>query len=362
MKGYKIGVLTFHRCINYGSYWQARCLVDALQSRGYDAEILDHHCSRVNIAEWKCALNPVQPLKVSVADKAQYKKKVQKFFKCFESLPLSERFHLRNTNDMNSYDMVVVGSDEVWNLFHPWYGKQSLFYGEGIKADKIISYAASFGNYPAIWGLPEEWSSKLLNFDAVSVRDENSYYLVKNSVGVEPEIVLDPCLQFPLASENLDLQFPPNFIAVYGHNFSRYFITKVRQHAKQRKLRLISIGYRNDWADEQWLDADPHEFARFMNSASAVVTNFFHGCVFSLLYQKPFVCETSPYRNNKLYGLMKLVGGEAHLMNENSLLSAYEECLSNNFSEGIFNQIELLRQSSNTYLDRALGMEQLQVA
>src|SRR5690349_8232637 len=39
----KIGVLTFHRCINYGSYWQARCLVDGLRARGHDAVLLDHH-------------------------------------------------------------------------------------------------------------------------------------------------------------------------------------------------------------------------------------------------------------------------------------------------------------------------------
>ena len=38
----KIGVLTFHRCINYGSYWQARCLVEGLRDRGFEAELLNH--------------------------------------------------------------------------------------------------------------------------------------------------------------------------------------------------------------------------------------------------------------------------------------------------------------------------------
>ena len=57
----KIGVLTFHRCINYGSYWQARCLVDGLRGRGHDAVLLDHRSVRVNRAEWKCALSPLLP-------------------------------------------------------------------------------------------------------------------------------------------------------------------------------------------------------------------------------------------------------------------------------------------------------------
>jgi hypothetical protein len=52
----KIGILTFHRCINYGSYWQARCLVEGLRARGHHAAILDHDSRRINIAEWKCAL------------------------------------------------------------------------------------------------------------------------------------------------------------------------------------------------------------------------------------------------------------------------------------------------------------------
>ena len=56
---------------------------------------------------------------------------------------------------MESYDLVVVGSDEVWNLHHPWYGGCSLFYGDGINARRLVSYAASFGNYSAWNGLPK---------------------------------------------------------------------------------------------------------------------------------------------------------------------------------------------------------------
>src|SRR3546814_5805670 len=57
----KIGVLTFHRCINYGSYWQARCLVEGLRQRGHDAVLLDHDSPLVNRAEWRCALQPLLP-------------------------------------------------------------------------------------------------------------------------------------------------------------------------------------------------------------------------------------------------------------------------------------------------------------
>src|SRR5215218_8911779 len=92
----KIGVLTFHRCINYGSYWQAFSLVDALRKKGHEAVLLDHYSKRVNVAEWKCAYQPVLPAEVPKTDYALYRKKIEQFFEDFEKLPLSPCFPLAN--------------------------------------------------------------------------------------------------------------------------------------------------------------------------------------------------------------------------------------------------------------------------
>src|SRR5687768_5387602 len=123
MRGQRsIGVLTFHRCINYGSYWQARCLVDGLRARGHDAVLLDHDSPRVNKEEWKCGLQPVLPTPVPKRDRVLYGLKMLKFFRAFAALPRSPRFPLEKPPELESFDGVVVGSDEVWNLRHPWYG------------------------------------------------------------------------------------------------------------------------------------------------------------------------------------------------------------------------------------------------
>ena len=359
----KTGVLTFHRCINYGSYWQARCLAEGLQAGGHHAQILDHQSGLVNFREWKCAFRPVLPTHVPETDYPLYRKKMEKFFHIFETLPLSPRFPLDNPEMMEDYDVVVVGSDEVWNLNHPWYGRHPLFYGDGIKATRLISYAASFGNYPAAWGLEVEWAEKLRNFDAISVRDFNSQLIVKNALGFEPPMVLDPCLQFPVHPDERDLtHLPQKYLAVYGHNFSDFFIREIKHFAINNNLPLISIGYCNDWADEQWLTADPHDFAHFITNAAAVATNFFHGCVFSLHNAKPFVCETTPYRTIKVQGLMDKVGGETHLVTENTPASVYTAQLNSPVNPSILQKIDLLRQSSNAYLDRALHVTQLQTA
>ena len=356
MNSARIGVLTFHRCINYGSYWQTRCLVEGLQQRGYEVEILDHQAPRINFVEWKCALQPVLPTPVPKSDHALYRQKIEKFLKLFESLPMSPAFHLDNPVEMAEYDMVVVGSDEVWNLAHPWYGYCQLFYGDDIRARRLISYAASFGNYDASWGLEEDWAAKLHQFESISVRDENSQAIVKNALGFEPQMVLDPCLQFPVHAEERDLgHLKTPYVAVYGHNFSGYFINKIRAWANAQKLPLISIGYRNDWADEQWLTADPHDFVQFIAGSEAVVTNFFHGCVFALKQLKPFVCETSPYRSHKVAGLMKKLGAGHHLMKEDAPAALYHSRLTESLDAAILQKIDELRDSSNSYLDLALG-------
>src|SRR3546814_9493774 len=73
------------------------------------------------------------------------------------------------------------------------------------------------------------------------------------------------------------------YVAVYGHNFPASFRQAVRHWAASRGYRLVSIGYRNDWADEQNITAGPEDFARIMAQSAAVATNFFNGCVFALL-------------------------------------------------------------------------------
>src|SRR3954454_17863142 len=103
----KIGVLTFHRCINYGSYWQARCLAEGLQALEHDVEILDHYSRRINISEWKCAYRPLLPTPVPESDYPFYREKIKKFFSAFDKLPLSNRFSIDHPEEMENYYVVV---------------------------------------------------------------------------------------------------------------------------------------------------------------------------------------------------------------------------------------------------------------
>lgn len=350
-----IGVLTFHRCINYGSYWQARCLVEGLRARGHDAVLLDHDSHAVRWAEWRCALQPRLPLANAPPDLGLYAAKIRLFLEAIEALPHSRPFTIDQPDGLPHYGTVVVGSDEVWNLRHPWYGGKALFYGDGLEGGRLVSYAASFGNQDAGDGLPPSWAGRLNRFAAISVRDDNSARLVQRSTGIEPDLVLDPCLQFPDAIPARRGETCAPYLAVYGHGFPSWFAASVRDWAKRRNYRLVSVGYRNEWADDQRLATGPQGFAELMAGAAAVATNFFHGCVFALLNARPFACVTSRYRANKVRDLMRLIGAERHLLSDAALGVAVQDVLESPVDGAVLHRIEALRRRSDAYLAAALG-------
>jgi hypothetical protein len=350
----KIGVLTFHRCINYGSYWQARCLVEGLRGRGLDAVLLDHRSARVDRAEWRCALSPHLPAPTRPRHRAAYARKTRAFLAAIEALPLSPPFSLEAPDTIEDCDLVVVGSDEVWNRRHPWYGGAGLFYGWGLRARRLAAYAASFGNHAASDGLDGRLADQLRRFDAISVRDENSRRLIRDCLGREPELVLDPCLQFPEAIPRAPLDGAADVAVIYGHSFPGWFARGVRQWARGRGLRVVSLGYHADWADEERLDAGPEDFSRTIAEAAAVATTFFHGCVFALVHGKPFACAASPYRSNKLQSLVATLRAEGRLLGAANGPADYRAALDVAPDEGLARRLAALRSRSAAYLDHAL--------
>lgn len=349
----RIGVLTFHRCINYGSYWQARCLVEGLRARGHDAVLLDHQDAGVTRAELRCAFQPLLPVRTRRSDHPDYGRKTRRFIAAVDALPLSPPFELNRPEDAGHYDAVVVGSDEVWNFRHPWYAGRSIFFGTGLATERLVSYAASFGNHDASDGITPEWAERLERFGAISVRDDNALQLVREALGREATLVLDPCLQFPDVIPAAPA--PGEEVIVYGHNFPEWFAHAIRRWADDAEQRLVSIGYACDWADESRIDLGPIEFAAAMGGARAVVTNFFHGTVFALRYGKPFVCASTPYRRNKLRDLMRKVGTDERLLDEATGDAAYRDLLDRAPGAQVDATIAALRTRSDAFLDRALG-------
>ena len=351
----RVGVLTFHRCYNYGSYWQAHCMVEGLRGMGHRAELLDHHCEIVQRAEVRCLFQPALPERTTRGDLPAYKRKGRAFERSFATLPLSQRFGLHTPGDAGAYDAIVVGSDEVWNFQHPWYGYKSTFFGEGLNTDRLVAYAASFGNHDAAHGIEGWWASRLQRFSAISVRDANSRALVTEALPGEPALVLDPCLQFADAIPRTPADEAAPYLLLYGHGFPDWLVTALARWRARTGVRVISVGYRNAVADEQRLDAGPAEFAALMAGAAGVVTNFFHGCVFALVNDKPFVTAPSPYRFNKVRDLTAALGASDRILSPEAADTRLETLLATPPGAQVGAAIADLRARSQTFLDAALA-------
>lgn len=351
----RVGVLTFHRCFNYGSYWQARCLVEGLRELGHDAVLLDHESADVERAEARCLLQPALPARTPRRDFPALKAKGRKFIDAIAALPRSAPFPLLEPEQAERFATVVVGSDEVWNFQHPWYSYKRAFWGDGLAAGRLVSYAASFGNHAAAAGLDDWWADRLRGFHAVSVRDGNSSALVAQALDRAPALVLDPCLLFPKPA----LAVPPANLdgaaLVYGHGFPDWLVEQMVAWRAATGTRLVSLGYRNDWADDQWLDAGPLDFARAMRGAAAVVTNFFHGCVFAFANGKPLVTAPSDYRQTKVHDLTAKLGATHRVVTAETDAATLATLLATPVEPAVEARIAALRAVSTEYLRAALG-------
>lgn len=224
-----------------------------------------------------------------------------------------------------------------------------------MRTDRLAAYATSFGGHAASEGLDAARAERLRSFDAISVRDENSRAIVREAIGRDVPIVLDPCLQFPIYAAPARHSPREPYVAVYGYRFSEPFARSVQQWARRHQLQIISIGYRNGWADQNWLTAGPDDFAHFMAGSRAVATNFFHGCVFALRHAIPFVCEMLTDRSIKVQNLTMSVGAERHLMTRESSPAAYDERLSQPLDAIIPRRLDELRVASAAYLESVLS-------
>jgi hypothetical protein len=308
----------------------------------------------VRRAEVRCALQPKLPVRTPRHELGIYASKTRRFVDAISSLPLSRRFSLHQPESVDEYDAIIVGSDEVWNFRHPWYGSKPIFWGEGLRTKRLVSYAASFGNHGAGDGIHPAWARKLWRFSALSVRDQNSWNLVRGSTDRDPELVLDPCLLYPAPARQKPARSTP-YALVYGYSFPAWLKQLARRWSYSAGIRLVSVGYSNDFAHEQRIDDGPEEFAQLVSGASAVITNFFHGCVFSLLNGKPWVCAPSDYRAIKIPDLAATVGAENRLVDGDTDDSRFADLMSMPLQPHVETRMSELRSRSEAYLDAALA-------
>ena len=322
----KIGIITMPLCANYGGTLQNWALQQVLIRMGHEPITLRFpvmYQGMSSLHYWTKVF-PMQALRF-VAHKfiggkyempltiGSWKKSVSGMERFVdEQINVTEYLPNLNMDDVRRYgiEALVVGSDQIWR---PVLYDAIKYYFLGFTSNSDIlriAYAPSVAlDY---WPYDEETTIKLKelikSFSAVSVREKSSVQLVKDNLGVDAQWVLDPTMLLS-KSDYLELckeipQSQESFVFAYLLDMTDNKREMAKQTAKTLgcSVRYLSAGkVNNEDTIEKWL-------ANFRD-ARYVITDSYHGTVFSLLFQKQFYCFYNSNRGKARMDSLKDISG-----------------------------------------------------
>ena len=369
----KIGIVTLPLHSNYGGLLQAYALQTVLERMGHEVEHLQP----------KVVYSPLHPQ--WMMPMVWTKRCIRKFFLGEWRLPVFQhpRKWIRKHTDLfirqyiycrylqdedwtsklaMQYDALVIGSDQVWRAAYAYpYARYFADFASGTSVRRI-SYAASFG--VAGSDLSREQISVckplLQSFNVVSVRESSAVMDCRNLFGVQAIQVLDPTLL--LSKEDYKHLFSKSMrsrgnLMVYVLDESSSTEAIVSRLAKEKGLKpfrsnsLIESGVEKVGLTksqqppvEQWL--------RGFYDAEFVVTDSFHACVFSIIFQKPFICLGNRWRGmERFHSLLEPLGLSDRLVSAESFSLPDSDINWQQVNE----KLEQMRISSRQFLTEALG-------
>ncbi len=309
----RVGILTFSRANNYGAALQAFALLKKMQALRFDAQLIDYACPAIDAMHAKRPVGKGIPIRKKISNllyNTVFSPRRRAFRRFREAWGQSRPYDARNIAESNrDYDLFVTGSDQVFNL--PLTGNDTSYFldfvGEG---KKKASYAASIGIF-----LPEEkekYRTLLSDFSAVSVREPSAAALLEPLLGAAPALMPDPVfLHKP--DEWRDLlgvrkKKGRPYLLIYALVENRELYTRACAIAKKRGLRTVVLTRSLKPAgktDRVLRSAGPREFVALIDNASFVVTNSFHGTVFSLLFEKEISVVPPPAAPERIIDLLE---------------------------------------------------------
>jgi len=308
----KIGILTLHQADSFGALLQAYALQQTLKKLGADSECINLPIHLKRSPEARYAGCPNAGALATII-RHEFLKRCTVFDEFREThLQVSENFTLEDGRRMNeAYDFFIVGSDQVWNFALP--NVDIRFFLPFADDRKKYSYAASFGSHEIRENVRMLAAADLKSFRRISVREESGRRLVKELTGREAEVHPDPTF-LPDLSFWEDLANPPEkegYLLVYMLNETPEMISYAKEYAQKHNLKIhyvtdcfsFSLGF------QVWNTTHVTEWLGLIQRAAAIITNSFHGVIFSLLMKKKFAFFGLPdasiaKRNERIFHLL----------------------------------------------------------
>ena len=360
----RIGVYTHPLRLNYGGILQAYALQRVLQDMGHDAIYIDwcpynFRFAPLKIYLWRFLLKLFRNREVIIFREWVYRKcyyKINEFAKKNISILPIKDLHKEDV------DVLIVGSDQIWR---PVYIENIEDAYLGFAKDWNVcrvAYAASFG--VADWSeYSEEQTLRcrelIKKFDAVSVREDSGVALCRDYLSVDAKHVLDPTMlvdvkHYMCHINNCKKRYP-----------KRMCLSYILDEADDKLAVLNSVVKYQDYNIRQWKNIDipnmknptVEEWLKGFCEAVFVFTDSFHGCVFSIIFNKPFIAFGNEGRGMARFNsLLKMFGLEELLITSADQFTPelVDRAISLFKTDIIQNRLKQLRQESYGFLRRYL--------
>lgn len=323
----RIGILTFHRPINYGAFLQAFAFSERLAKEFPECtvEIVDYIAP---LEKRKIPINVLWGIKhYGVVNGLRDLQKIRSFHKVYKFLPLSKKNCFLNLHELyqyidQSFDLLVIGSDAVFNWNQNGY-PTAFIPDYSFEHCKITSYAASvhglkYASEPLdrLCKCGEAFQKMLV----VGVRDNCTKDFV-NRCCADAECVrsCDPTLTMDAGEIMRNAEgYEMRILQKHKCDLSQKYIvlmmpdctfTQKVHEIYSNKYQIVALFKPSSDADIYLYDLDPFEWAAVLARASLVITSYFHGTLLSLKQNTPVVCidfsdyNSRPYEG-KLHDLM----------------------------------------------------------
>lgn len=298
-----LGIVTFHRAINYGAVLQVYALQNMITKLGKDSHVIDYRNPILEKKHQEKSILKSKGLKDIIKYFLLYRdyNKKHKKFREFsrQHLDISETCITQNDlkEQTTKYSAFICGSDQVWN--HNITEFDTTYFLSFADKKQRKSYAASFGISNIEEQLKDKYAKLLNEFNNLATREKQGSEIIKELTGREAEIVLDPTLLldkdewFKLSSNNI---IEEKYVLIYGFGGSKNLIPLAKSLARKQKLKVIIIGnsHKKDKEITYIKSAGPKDWLSLFKNAEYVFTNSFHGTAFSINFQKNFYVELLP--------------------------------------------------------------------
>lgn len=325
MEEKKCGILTFHRARNIGADLQAYALQTYIESQGERVEIINYSPKYIEDSFGIVPKNLLRQIDTGRLAKIKcLLKLLLKFpYTCMREYKFAryrrKYYHLsgRKTNKYeevskkaNEYKVIFCGSDQIWNPMLTNHLDRVYFGDIGTNKIYKVSYAASIGQLEMISSDEEKFKKLVHNLDRIGVRETSAKeYLNKLNI-TSVEVNVDPTLllsrrQWEKIMKEIKISY--KYIFVYALEINEKLIEVTKLLAKKTGLQIIFLDMKNRYGKgaHSKYTTDPNEFLGYVKNAEYVVTNSFHGTVFSIIFQKNFFVIPHKTKNNRIENLLE---------------------------------------------------------